>query len=424
MNRKPTTPFAALLLALAVSTVACSGDPAGSGGGTDEETPVGISPPCLIGPSQVAGSGNLPVLGIGCVAERYTSELWVQGKWAYTGGWSRRGGIAGNVLKVWSVSGNSPLLVDSVVIADATTLGDVQASDDGKLLVVATEPRPTGSIVVYDLADPAHPRQLSRYTTPNTANGVHTAQLSRVNGKLYGFLSIDPAGSSPARLVIVDLSDPAAPREVWTQVMGRPYVHDVFVRDGLLFTAVWNDGTIVWDIGGGGRGGSPQNPVQMVQFQTQGGQVHNLWWYQDAATGSKRYLFVGEEGPGSIGTSSEGDIHVVDLGNLTAPKEVAFFHVPNAGTHNFSVDEQSGVLYAAYYNAGVRAIDVRGDLGTCGLAQKEGDRCNLSGRELGRALAGGVPQPYVWGVHFTGGKLYASDMVNGLWKLDVSSLKR
>lgn len=26
---------------------------------------------------------------------------------------------------------------------------------------------------------------------------------------------------------------------------------------------------------------------------------------------------------------------------------------------------------------------------------------------------------YMWGVHFTGGRLYASDMVNGLWKLST-----
>lgn len=416
MNRKPTV-LATLVIVLALG--ACSGDSP-----SETEKPVGVRTPCLIDPAQTGGS--LPVLGVGCVTERYTSELWVQGKWAYTGGWSRRGVVSGNVLKVWNVSGNTPLLVDSVVVADATTLGDVQASDDGKLLVVATEPSPNGSLVVYDLADPAHPRQLARYTTPNTAGGVHTAQLSRVNGTLYGFLSIDPSGSGPARLVIVDLSDPVNPREVWTQVMGNPYVHDVFVRDGLLFTALWNAGTTIWDIGGGGRGGSPQNPVLMVNFPTVGGQVHNLWWYHDGATGAKRYLFVGQEGPGNIGTSSIGDIHVVDLADLGAPKEVAYFHLAGAGTHNFSVDEAGGVLYAAYYNAGVRAIDVRGDLGSCAAAQKDAlGRCDLAGRELGRALVAGTPRPYVWGVHFTGGGvLYASDMVNGLWKLDVSSLRR
>jgi hypothetical protein len=70
------------------------------------------------------------------------------------------------------------------------------------------------------------------------------------------------------------------------------------------------------------------------------------------------------------GLSSSGDIHVVDVSNMAAPKEVAFYTDAWAGTHNFSVDEPNGILYAAYYNGGVRALDVRGDLGTCTAAQK------------------------------------------------------
>src|SRR5438874_419233 len=83
---------------------------------------------------------------------------------------------------------------------------------------VATEP--TGSLVLFSLADPANPTLIARYSTPDLVNGVHTAQISRVNGKLYAFCSIDPRGTAKARLTIVDLSDPAAPRQVFTRVMG------------------------------------------------------------------------------------------------------------------------------------------------------------------------------------------------------------
>ena len=102
-------------------------------------------------------------------------------------------------------------------------------------------------------------------------------------------------------------------------------------------------------------------------------------------------MFVGEEAPGngSLLNSSNGDIHVVDVSNMAAPREVAFYHVDDAGTHNFSVDEQRGILYAAYYNAGVRALDVRGDLSTCTADQKSADgRCDL--KKMGRELAAGL----------------------------------
>jgi hypothetical protein len=234
-----------------------------------------------------------------------------------------------------------------------------------------------------------------------------------------------------AKLVVVDLGDPAAPREVFAREMGEPFVHDVFVRDGYLFTALWDTGLTIWDIGGAGRGGSPSAPVPLGTVRTVNGSVHNVWWYHDPATGQKKYAFVGEEVASgiSIGNSSAGDIHVVDVSDMTAPREVAFYNVPGAGAHNFSMDESRGVLYAAFYNGGVRALDVRGDLAACTAAQRTPDgRCNLRlmGRELARGLAdaselsrfspgtGGV---YVWGVEYSGGHLYASDMLGGLWKL-------
>jgi hypothetical protein len=131
-------------------------------------------------------------------------------------------------------------------------------------------------------------------------------------------------------------------------------------------------------------------------------------------------MFVGEEGPGSGSiNSSNGDVHVVDVSDMSAPREIAFYHVDGAGTHNFSVDEQRGILYAAYYNAGVRALDVRGDLSSCTPAQKAPDgRCDL--KKMGRELAAGLQNAenvFVWGVHFDGSFVYASDMVSGLWKL-------
>ena len=367
-------------------------------------------------PSQ--GSQALTVLGNGSVQDRFTGELWVLGDVAYTTTWGNRGAF-GNAVKIWDVSGNVPALIDSLIVPNAVTLGDVQASDDGQLLVVATE-FSGGSIMLYSLANPRKPQLITRYATALTDPGVHTADVSRVNGRLYAFLSVDVGNTPSARLVIVDITDPANPTQVFTQTMGAPYTHDVFVRDGILLIAVWNDGIKIWDIGGGGRGGTPSNPVELSTLATVGGEAHNIWWYRNATTGEKRYAFVGQEGPGAVGASASGDIHVVDVSNLSAPHEVAFFHIAGAGTHNFWIDENRGILYAAYYNGGVRAIDVTGDLATCDSANHDLiGRCNLAGmgREVGHGLQDGPPV-YIWGVQLTGGHLYASDMLNGIWKLD------
>lgn len=367
-------------------------------------------------------SPPLVTLGLGAVPERYTGEVWVRGNIAYTTTWGFRD-ARGDAIKIWDVAGDIPQLVNTVIVPNASTLGDIQTSDDGQLLIVATEFTP-GSIMIYGLADPLNPQLISRYTTAFTNPGVHTAELQRVNGILYAFLSVDPGAGNPARLVIVDLSDPAAPTQVFTAVMGRPFVHDVFVRDGILITAVWDDGMTIWDMGGAGNGGSVSTPIALGNVVTVGGEVHNVWWYHNAVTGEKRYVFVGEEGPSAVGFSASGDIHVVDVSNFAAPREVAFYHLPGAGTHNFSVDESRGILYAAYYNGGVRAIDVRGDLSSCGAASKSADgRCDLGkmGREVAHWVGDGQPV-YIWGVQLVGGRLYASDMLSGIWKLSEASL--
>jgi hypothetical protein len=303
--------------------------------------------------------------------------------------------------------------VDSLIVPNAFTLGDVQTSDDGTLLVVATEGQP-GSIVIYDLADPLKPQLINHYSSNATSPGVHTAEVQRVNGRLYAFLAIDPPA---AGLVIVDITEPTAPVEVFNARMGQPFMHDVFVRDGLLFTALWDAGVSIWDIGGAGSG-SVSAPRLISNVETVGGEVHNIWWYH-SSSGEKRYAFIGEEGPGSVGSFASGDLHVVDVSNLGAPQEVAFYRLEGAGPHNFFVDETRGLLYAAFYNGGVRVLDVSGDLSSCAAAHRSLDgRCNLGlmGREVANGLSAEAPV-YVWGVHVAAGKVYASDMLNGLWAL-------
>jgi hypothetical protein len=367
----------------------------------------------------IDGAPAMNVVGLGTYDDRFTAELSVRGTTAYTSTWRTRGTARGNAIMIWDLSGATPQLVDSVVVEpDVLTTGDVAVSDDGALLVVATEGAP-GHIVVYDLADPRKPRELSRFTTTG-GGGVHTAEIGRVDGKLYAVLAANGGATAPSRVVIVDLSVPTAPQQVFSRDLSPGFMHDALLRDGHLFLALWDDGLAIWDVGGAGRGGTPANPVPVSRISTVGGSVHNAWWFHDPATTSRRYVFVGEEGPANLFSSSTGDIHVVDLSDIDNPREVAFYRVQGAGTHNFWMDESRGVLYAAYYNGGVRALDVRGDLGVCLPAHRAPDgRCDLGlmGRELATGLTDGQPV-YIWSVQLAGGSVYASDMRSGLWKIE------
>jgi hypothetical protein len=396
------------------------------GSAGDTTTPTQSSGPRCAQPlvsSTTIPSGTLPAVGGCAVLTRYTGEIAVRGSTAYTTTALNRID-RGNAVFIWDVSGNTPLLVDSLITGPTVSdVGDVEVSDDGKVMVVGTEYAP-GTMIVYDLADPRHPRELSRFTNDLTSPGVHTAKLGRVNGTLYAFIGVYPSPGGP-RIIIVDLSNPSSPRQVYTTQVGTPWMHDTFIRDGYLFVALWTDGFQIWDIGGGGNG-SPSTPRVIGGTTTVGGGDHNLYWYRDAS--GKRYVFVGQEGAGTIGSTSHGDIHVVDVGDMTKPREVAFLHVSdNAGPHNFAVDENTGLLYSAYYNGGIQVLDIRGDLGSCTAEQQVTangvTRCDLMA--MGRRYATGLLDQgrpvYVWGVQLSGGYLYASDMLNGIWKLRAIS---
>jgi hypothetical protein len=185
-------------------------------------------------------------------------------------------------------------------------------------------------------------------------------------------------------------------------------IHDQYLRDGLDIICAWNTGILIYDVGNGIKGGSPANPKLVGDTTTAGGEAHNTWWFHNPNTNEKKYLFVGQEGPGQVGSQSSGDIHVLDVSDLTKPTEVATFHRNGSGTHNFWMDEPNQILYAAYYNGGVVAIDVSGTL--------SGD---ISSRMID-TISFGVDTTYTWGVQLYNGSLYAIDMLSGLWQLHTT----
>jgi hypothetical protein len=368
-------------------------------------------------PLQPPQPPDLPVLSGGNnVPARFSSDLWVHGNYAYTGTWGTRGGTVGNALNIWSLDGSgAPTLVGLLTVPGVGTVSDVQVSDDGQVLVLSGERGTNGGIFLYGLSDPAQPLLLGSALVGPV--GVHTVTLTTINQRLYAFAarntSLDPDPAQDPALLIYDLTDPSAPTLIARQVVPRKYgIHDTFVRDGIAFVFAWNSGVIIYDVGNGMAGGSPAAPVEISRLITAsngvagGPAVHNGWWFHNSVSGERRYLFIGQEGPGVTGSKSSGDIHVVDVSDLANPHEVASFRFKGAGTHNFWVDEERQILYAAYYNAGVIALDVSGNLSG-----------NLSSRLLARAPLGGADNTFTWGVQLANGSLYAIDMLSGLWQL-------
>lgn len=318
----------------------------------------------------------------------------------------------------------NPRLTDSVMV-DARLINDVSTSADGRIGVITREGASSrrNGIVFLDLADPLHPKVLSEYTATVTA-GVHSAF---VDGH-YVYLTDN--GSRAMR--VIDFRDPTRPKEVghWqventhlhasaeTGLVEGRYLHDIQVKDGLAYLAYFKDGAVILDVGNGIKGGSPENP-QLVSRYTYAtvdfyppemlAGTHTVFRFRD-------YLIVGDEVfPQFFDTQSRdrirtlGRLHILDVSDIERPRKVAEYHVPDNGSHNVWVEND--VLYVGNFEAGVRAVDVSGEL--------RGD-LREQGREIGAIWAasprGFRPNiPMTWGAQPHRGVVYATDMNSGLW---------
>lgn len=347
------------------------------------------------------------VIGSGAVGP-YTTDLWVHGSHVYSGSqpWSCDGPCEARTgwLYVWRIQADGGIArVDSLSLPGAR-INDIKVSADGALAVASQELGGPGKngIVVLDLADPAAPA-IAAIHTAGLENGVHNVWIERIAGRDYVFTVEEGGPAESAGLHVIDVTDPAAPVDVAVYQAGDSFPHDVYVRDGLAFLSHWDAGLVILDVGNGMAGGSPADPVEVSRIVTDGGHVHNAWYWP-----AGQVVFVGEERfPPPDRIDEVGVLHVVDVSDMTAPVEVATYGVPGSSPHNFWLDEDRGILFAAWYTNGLRALDVSGTLAGDLAAQ---------GRELGHVVPSGPRgAASIWAPQLHGGLVYLSDIFNGLW---------
>jgi len=352
------------------------------------------------------------LVGRGLQTDHSTSELHVwtgsdDRDYAYVGTHAAgiRPNVTGNVVFVYDVTDPaSPRLTDSVMV-NARVINDVLVNDAGTIGVLTREgaaDRKNG-LVVLDVSTPAHPRILSEFTDSLTS-GIHNTWFY----KNVVYVTNDGTGA----INIIDISDPKAPKMAGRWETGDPnnrYVHDVWVHDGIMYLSYWDDGVQILDVGGLNRGGTAEKPVFVSKFAYPIGNTHNVWR-------DRNYLFIGDEifGCPQCINGPRGYVHVVDLSDIDHPVEVGKYEVPEAGAHNMWAE--GGKLYIAYYNGGLRIVDITGEL--------RGDLYR-QGRQIGYFHTandkGYVPnEPMAWGPQPFKGNIFVSDMNSGLWvvKLD------
>jgi hypothetical protein len=327
----------------------------------------------------------------------------------------------------------NPTITDSLTL-DARVINDVMSTADGRWAVVTREGASSrrNGIVILSLEDPAHPRQVAEYTETVTG-GVHSTYVyTQPRFGTHVYLTDDATGS----MRVIDLNDPLHPREIarWEtqQSSAGRTLHDIDVRDGLAYLSYWNDGLVILDVGNGVRNGTPTGPQLVAQFkynlddlyrnvEAEGGPgfirgTHTAWR-------TRNYVFVGDEVfsarpqgvimPGMGLGKANGRLHVIDVSDMSNPREVAWYEPADGGAHNVWI--AGDTLYLGDYQGGLRVLDISGDLRGDLMAQD---------REISHVHTGDsrglVPNAAMaWGAFYHNGLVWVNDVFSGLWVVRI-----
>jgi hypothetical protein len=374
-------------------------------------------------------SKKIKLVGHGLITDVLTSDLWIwpgigkhKGKdFAVTGTWGSNGEAY-----FWDVTDPANMKIIDTVTVDARTVNDVKISEDGRVGVMTREgasDRKNG-FVILDVSDPYNVTISAAYNDDMTG-GVHNAFIYENhiyavnNGRKYDIINIDNP-KKPFRVGVYELDSPGHS------------IHDVWIEDGIAYSSNWADGVHAVDIGGlkfdeknrsgkqfnpllakAGKG-SPSNPIRIADLKDPNGHNHAAFPFKSQST-DKFYIVGGDEWfpwryPGKPRPyQPRGGFHFLDFTDIENPKEEAVYTITEAGSHNHWI--QGDTLIAAYYNAGLRIIDISGDLLGDLYRQSREIAFYMSSHPEGR-----IPNSTnVWGAIPYKGYIYFTDMYSGLY---------
>jgi hypothetical protein len=298
-------------------------------------------------------------------------------------------------------------------------------------------------LALYDVSDPARPRELGRLAT-GVRSGVHEMGIAqRADGRLLALaavpFSFTQSNGAKGDLRVIDITNPRRPVELadWdVRRDGPPELRaqlaprqDVFDHsawpfdDGTkLFASFWAAGEVFLDIG------DPSKPkwIGRTSYRPQDTRqaAHSGWFNADETlfVQNDETLAVDPKRPGESWTYQR----IWDTSDLAHPRLVSTFATEAAApgrdgrlgqdgvysVHNAVIDGQ--LEYASWYSDGVRVVDLADpahprEVGS--FVPPAGDSVPEGVRPPGARST----FPMVWGAYPAKGLVFASEMATGLW---------
>lgn len=277
-------------------------------------------------------------------------------------------GISGMGTTVLDVGDpRSPRIVEQWPAPPGTHTHKVQVAD-GLLLVNQERFRGgdpfTAGMLVYDVADPLAPRQVGRFESGGA--GVHRIVWT---GGRYAHASVTPEGFADRIWMVIDMSDPVRPVEAARFVLDLPEpageryaAHHALVDGDRAYLGYCDAGMVVLDVSDFRR------PRQLARLTWEpGGETHTCL----PLPGRRLVVTTDEQlqdGPGSPTRL----VHVIDVEDPVHPRVLAACPEPEGdfgarplryGPHNLHENREGSyrsesLVFVTYFNAGVRVYDL------------------------------------------------------------------
>jgi hypothetical protein len=304
-------------------------------------------------------------------------------------------------------------------------------------------------LALYDVSEPARPRELGRLDT-GVASGVHELSVAqRPDGRVLALAAVPYSFNlSQGRvgdLRIIDITDPRRPRQLadWDirrdgpaaargQLAARRdvFCHSAwpFAKGNRLFASFWSAGVQFLDIG------NPAAPrlIGQTSYRDEDGYrgAHSGWFNEDET------LFVqNDEAMQAVGSGSRASWtfqRLFDTGSLERPRLLSTFATESAvpgkdgrvatdgiySVHNAVI--KGDLEYASWYSDGVRVVDLADPRRPREVAwfvpPPSSPRQTVATAQNGRR-----DMPLVWGVYPWKDMVLASDINSGLWVFRVTA---
>ena len=254
--------------------------------------------------------------------------------------------------------------VDGLMIVNHERVGGAEVADF------------TGGLGIYDVTEPARPRLAAKW--PTAGKGVHRYDF---DGR-FAYISPTVAGYVGNIVMILDLAEPASPREVgrwWApgqwRAGGEVYPADEAalsmrchhpLRFGdRLHVSYWHHGFFILDIA------DPSRPALLAEHDNGGARAHptHSCVVLPETRDGRRAMIVAEEDVAKLWPSPPAGVTLYDVTEPAAPTPISSFQVASlaaddgpqpamTGCHQPSERLNGPVVPFAWFAQGLRLVDL------------------------------------------------------------------